>query len=212
MENSRELQPDYHVTVSLDGANVDELSFIDTAFSTPKSVMLTPETLRGHSTLEIIKHGKGVLYTNIVRTYTVPSIDAVPLVSGISVHRTYRIAAEDPIKADSISSGQDIEVQTEITADENYKYAVVEDPIPAGCEVDATESFVQGGYYIRREVRDNRVVFFFDNLPKGKTEVTYRLHAETPGIYRILPSIGSLAYFPEIRGNSAPVRANITEK
>ncbi len=212
MENTKELQPNYHVSVSIDGASVKDLSFTDSSFGAPATITLTPEMLRGHSAVKISKQGRGVLYTNTVRTYSVPSSEAVPVSRGLTVHRTYRIAAEDPTKADTITSGQDVEVVTEITAAENYKYAVVEDPIPAGCEVDTSESIVQGGYFMRREVRDNRVVFFFDNLPKGKTEVTYRLHAETPGVYRILPSIGSLAYFPEVRGNSAPVKARITDK
>ncbi len=212
MEQTKELQPNYRVTVTVDSKSVQETSFTDSGFGAQKSVTLTPEMLRGHTTLEVKKQGPGMLYMNTTQAYTIRSNDAVSRSRGLTVRRTFRIAAEDPSHADTIASGQDFDVHTEITADANYRYAVVEDPIPAGCEVGSSESFTRGGYYIRREVRDNRVVFFFNNLPKGKTEVTYRLHAEAPGVYRILPSVGSLAYFPEIRGNSGPVSAKIVEK
>ena len=108
----------------------------------------------------------------------------------------------------------------DITADADYRYAMLEEPVPAGCEVGPGDDRNQpqglafedgGGGYVRQEVRDNRVVFFFDALPKGRTTLTYRLHAETPGTYRALPGIGSLVYFPEIRGSSLPATAIVTE-
>ena len=109
----------------------------------------------------------------------------------------------------------------EIIAGTDYRYVQLEDPIPAGCEVspgggedgsyplDSTEGATG---YTRQEVRDDRVVFFFDSLPKGRTRLTYRLHAETPGAYQVLPSLAALTYFPEIRGSSGLVRAKIGER
>jgi uncharacterized protein YfaS (alpha-2-macroglobulin family) len=139
---------------------------------------------------------------------------------GLAVRRTYRVSADDPSLAGTIGSGQDVEVTVDVTADANYRYALLEEPIPAGCEVAPPDemlrpwglAFENGGGYVRQEVRDDRVVFFFSDLPKGRATLTYRLHAETPGNFRILPSVASLVYFPEIRGNSAPVRARIGER
>jgi len=98
---------------------------------------------------------------------------------------------------------------------------MLEDPIPAGCEV-APQSNEDGSFpldycegaagYARQETHYNKVVFFFDSLPKGRTRLTYRLHAETPGQYRILPGIASLVYFPEVRGNSGLATARIGEQ
>jgi uncharacterized protein YfaS (alpha-2-macroglobulin family) len=56
--------------------------------------------------------------------------------------------------------------------------------------------------FVRRETHDNRVVLFFDSLGKGVTSVHYRLYAQTPGQYRILPTSGYLTYAPEVRGSS----------
>src|SRR5262249_41769237 len=129
--------------------------------------------------------------------------------------------SEDPSQADTVASGAEIDVEVEVTADANYRYAMLEDPIPAGCEVapNADEwgrfavAYTEGGSgFARQGGRGNRGVLFFDDLPKGRTRLQYRLYAETPGLYSVLPSIASLMYFPEIRGNSGLVRTRIGER
>ncbi|HLJ55099.1 MAG TPA: alpha-2-macroglobulin family protein, partial [Chthonomonadaceae bacterium] len=221
MVQSGELKPDFRATVGLDGEKTEAFVWTPAkAFDDPARVTLPPERWRGHAALTIRKEGAGVLYATMRAAYIVPS-DAVSAADrGISVHRRYSLTAEDPSRAGTISSGQDVEVTVDVTAAANYRYAMLEEPIPAGCEVAPPDdmyrpwglSFESGGGYVRQEVRDNKVVFFFSELPKGRATLTYRLHAETPGDYRILPSLASLVYFPEIRGNSAPVRARIGEQ
>jgi len=116
-------------------------------------------------------------------------------------------------------------VTTELIADVNLRYVILEDPVPAGCEVEPVSqssgryelAYVsrRGGLrqaYARQEVRDDRVVFFLNDVPKGRTRLTYRLYAETPGTYRVLPAVAQLMYFPEVRGNSAMVQANVGER
>jgi alpha-2-macroglobulin len=221
MEQSGELRPDYRTEIALDGTTVATTAWTPAkASDDPVRELFTPERLRGHTALTIRKQGDGVLYTTVQIAYTVPSASATSGAKGISVRRYYHVTAEDPSHADTIASGQDVEVTVEVTANANYRYAILEEPIPAGCEVAPPDetyrpwglSFESGAGYVRQEVRDNRVVFFFSDLPKGRATFTYRLHAETPGTYRILPSVASLVYFPEIRGNSAPVRARIGER
>ena len=46
---------------------------------------------------------------------------------------------------------------------------------------------------------------------KGIGAVRKQLHCETPGVYRILPTVAFLNYYPEIRGNSAPARARVID-
>jgi len=120
-----------------------------------------------------------------------------PDVRGITVRRFFQVTAEDPSKADTVASGTEIEVQVEIDADADYRYVILEDPIPAGCEVspnqDETGRFslydAEGrGSYARQEVRDDRVVFFLNDLHRGRTRMSYRLHAETPGSIACCPA------------------------
>jgi uncharacterized protein YfaS (alpha-2-macroglobulin family) len=222
MEQSRQSPPDFTARVALDGQTVHTLTAASqNLFDPPVIVSLKPEQLKGHSMLTVDKQGPGALYLSRVVSYVIPPGQATPQSRGLTVRRSFRVSADDPSRADTIASGSEMEVQVEITADTDYRYVMLEDPIPAGCEVEPQSTddgrfpleYSEGSAgYTRQETRDNRVVFFFDSLPKGRTRLTYRLRAETPGQYRILPGIASLTYFPEVRGNSGLATARIGER
>ncbi|MBV9848349.1 MAG: hypothetical protein JO250_01550, partial [Armatimonadetes bacterium] len=222
MEQTGELQPSFTAHVTLDGQSVKDLTATpQTVFDAPTIITLTPDQLKGHSALTVDKQGAGVLYVSQANSFLIPPGQATPQSHGITVRRLFQVSADDPSQADTIASGSEMDVTVEITADADYRYAMLEDPIPAGCEVapGAGEDgnfpldFSEGNVgYTRQETRDNRVVFFFDNLPKGKTRLTYRLRAETPGSYRILPGVASLTYFPDVRGNSGLATSQIGER
>jgi len=89
---------------------------------------------------------------------------------------------------------------------------MLEEPIPAGCEVIAGDEDDPWNLpYNRREVWDNRIVYFFDYLPKGERTLDYVLRTESPGDYHILPSSAMLMYFPEVGGHGRPVRMRVAE-
>ncbi|HEV2474796.1 MAG TPA: hypothetical protein VGS41_19115, partial [Chthonomonadales bacterium] len=221
MERTKELTPDYTAQVMLDGKVVKELrATTQTALQPAVKVTLSSAELKGRLSATVEKIGTGTLYINWMVSYTIPSTRATTISRGIGADRRFDIEIPDPSRADSLSSGTDFQVQVNLTADANYKYVMVVDPIPAGCEVlpltDGSQPavlFAQGAEgYVREEVRDDSVVFFFDDLPKGRTTLSYALHSETPGLYRILPTTASLVYFPEIRGSGLPVRARIIDR
>lgn len=222
LETTGELSPNYTARVALDGTPLGSLtSSPQTALDAPLTLTLTPAQLAGRTALTVSKDGQGTLYLSQTVASLLPPVQATPQSPGIAVHRLYRVTAEDPSRANTVDSGTDIDVSVELTAAADYRYVQLEDPIPAGCEVAGSAGNNDGSYpadfsdgslgYTRQEIRDNRVVFFFDSLPKGRTQVTYHLHAETPGAYQILPGVASLTYFPEIRGSSGLVKTNIGE-
>ena len=49
------------------------------------------------------------------------------------------------------------------------------------------------------ELRDQKVTFFLSRLPQGTRTLTYRLRAETPGCFDVLPTNGYAMYAPEVR-------------
>ena len=222
LETTGELSPDFTAHVALDGVALKDLSATAAnVYGDPTTLTLTPAQLAGHGVLTVDKSGPGTLYLSRVVASLLPPDQAVPQSHGLSVRRVYRVSAEDPSQADTQASGSEMDVQVEITADADYRYVQLEDPLPAGCEMVSSDSD-DGRYpldssegvagYTRQEVRDDRVVFFFDSLPKGRTRLTYKLRAETPGAYQVLPGLASLTYFPEVRGNSGLVRAKIGER
>jgi uncharacterized protein YfaS (alpha-2-macroglobulin family) len=221
MAKTGELNPSYTATVLLDGQQIGGLmATAHSAYDSPKTITLTPDRIAGHSTLTVDKQGAGVVYVSKVVSYLIPEDQATEQSRGISVHRQFQYFMDDPSRADPVGSGTQIDVQLDINADADYRYVTLEEPIPAGCEVEEDSQadgtipldFSDGDVvYPSEQVRDDRIEFDFDSLPKGRTRLTYRLDAETPGSYHILPGIASLNYFPEMRGNSALVKVNVGE-
>jgi uncharacterized protein YfaS (alpha-2-macroglobulin family) len=52
------------------------------------------------------------------------------------------------------------------------------------------------------EVRDDRMMFFADYLPKGVYELEYFVRATSPGKFHDLPALAQELYFPEVFGRS----------
>ena len=113
-----------------------------------------------------------------------------------------------------IASGELVEVRIAIDAEENLEYMIFEDPKPAGCEPYRLRSGSShgGGVYANMELRDTKVVFFADWLPKGKRTLSYRLVCEQPGTFRILPTAGEAMYSPFVQAISDSGKMDITPK
>ncbi len=126
-----------------------------------------------------------------------------------------------------VKVGDTVRVKLTIVAPNDLYYVVVEDPLPAGGEaIDtglATTSLLEQdpelrrqteksmwydfywwwwNWYSRTEMRDEKVVLFADYLPKGTYEYTYTFRATLPGEYRVIPTVASEMYFPEVFGRS----------
>jgi uncharacterized protein YfaS (alpha-2-macroglobulin family) len=126
-----------------------------------------------------------------------------------------------------VKVGDTVRVKLTIIAPTDLYYVVVEDPLPAGGEaIDtglATTSLLEQNprlrrqaedpiwydfywwwwhWYSRSELRDEKVVLFADYLPKGTYEYTYTFRATLPGEYRVIPTVASEMYFPEVFGRS----------
>ena len=68
-----------------------------------------------------------------------------------------------------------------------------------------------GGILTYREFRDERAVFFCSSLKQGKHEISYRLRAEIPGDYHVMPAQGHAMYLPDVRATSDEWRVSVTE-
>lgn len=220
-----ELTPDYNVQLALDGKPLQHFAVNQKSLQEPPvKVLLSPEDWRGHHTLSIQKDGEGSLYFTTTIRYLLPPSQSSGGDHGIKVSREYTVTVENPSVSQKMQSGTDMKVTLHLDLPESYRYVTLEEPIPAGYEVAPEDNPSQNqyafssygnpneGYYWRRDVRDDKVVYFFNRLPAGRTTRSYTLHAETPGFYSILPAIASLTYFPEIRGNSGLVQVQVVEK
>lgn len=83
---------------------------------------------------------------------------------------------------------------------------------PAGFEPVEVRSGYNGnalGAYV--EFRDNRVVFFARTLARGKHSVAYRMRAEIPGKFSVLPTKAAAMYAPELKANSDELKLGVED-
>jgi hypothetical protein len=129
----------------------------------------------------------------------------------------------------SVSPGDTLEVQLTLIVPQTRHYVLLEDPYPAGLEPvnpalsttpqrapdTAPDAASETGTvtrregsvwwwdpFERRELRDERAVFFARALAPGTYRITYRLRAAVPGTYHALPATASEMYFPEVWGRT----------
>ncbi|MGD9518438.1 MAG: alpha-2-macroglobulin [Armatimonadota bacterium] len=209
-----ELAPDFTVRVKLGDRQVQELRMTaEDIFADAKTVKIAAADLKpGENALSIEKTGQGTVYWAARLHYLVPTETAIPIAGDISVKRTFRVPTENPVQGDRQKSGSIIQVELRLRVKENLRYAILEEPIPAGCEVVVGEDEPRRSPWDRREVWDNRIVFFFDYLRRGDHIISYVLRTETPGKYRVLPSAAALMYFPEVRGTNRPAVMRVVEE
>lgn len=128
----------------------------------------------------------------------------------------------------TVTSGSEIMVKVRVYPKElNNEYFMLEDPIPAGCEflkedwaypINGENSYqnrtqnIWSWWYADRDIKDNCVVFFASNISQEVYEFSYLLRAQIPGTYNIMPSKGSLMYYPETNGSGPGQIMKIVDK
>lgn len=122
----------------------------------------------------------------------------------------------------AFAGGDLVLVDVVVAAPGLRRYVVIEDPLPAGFEaVDASlatsspaldvsaagdpERDAASGYatsWYRRELRDDRVVFFVDEMPAGLYRYRYLARATSLGRFIVPPTRAHEMYQPEVFGRS----------
>jgi|GEM_PF-3965347 len=113
----------------------------------------------------------------------------------------------------TVKVGDYIEVVLTIESPNDFDYVAVEDPRVAGCEFlpkDRSGWDWQTGTY--RELKEQLTAFFYDRLPLGEREIRYRVRAERPGVYHVMPTQLYGMYATDIRANSAERIITITSQ
>ncbi len=150
-----------------------------------------------------------------------------PVASGISVRREYLDPESDePIDpAKGIKVGQMVRVRVTVSPGDWGKHLAVDDPLPAGLEAVNAKLATSGGpprarndrhrgeqdlderwwTPAAREMRDDRVLIFIEDLYPGPASFTYLARATTAGTY-VVPGIAAgEMYEPAIIARTAPL-------
>lgn len=241
LKNSKELEPDYDVKIFVndDMIMTKHITKAD-IFEKEGSFEIAGAKLKsGANEIRIEKNGPGKVYVASNLTYYTNETVIQPRENGFRVEKEffklekYTHYNEDKITYKKryfdgkVKSGDEILVKIKVSAkDPNLQYFMLEDPIPAGCEVikddwaytiDEEKDYSGWDYYWWRwwyadkDIRDNRVTFFATYLYGDTYEFSYILRAQIPGKYSVIPATGMLMYYPEVRGSSQELRLEIEE-
>lgn len=206
------------------------------------STAITPEKVREAQTLRIAVRdllaghvnkllvtrgeGDGALYYTARFDLQVPAGQAQAANHGLSVTREYfNVTQRVRTPITSAKIGDVITVRLTITASEDIRYFVLDDPFPSGTEgIDRTlltasrttqdndDSWLAGsdaywywGWWAfeHTELRDSQLTLNADYLRSGTYVYTYQVRATLPGVFQTMPSSAYSFYFPEVFGRSA---------
>ena len=235
MGHYKELSPDCSVTISVDGKEKKTIKFTTDNALTGEGVvfMQGKEISDGEIEVLIESKGKCSVYANGFMTFFTKEAKIKGAGNEIFIERTYYRLKEKKKKVktyrgvitkldyerillkdgDEVKSGDLIEVKIMVESKNDYEYLVFEDFKPAGCEPMQLKSggVFENGAWINREMRDEKVVNFLYSLPQGKQAITYKMRAEIPGKFRILPHKGYAMYAPRVRAISDSADMSITD-
>jgi len=241
MDRSGESTPDVTIDVLIDGKVAKSVK-VDAAnlFSFDNAVVIEGDALSGGKhTVEIRRKGEGSVYFNTWLSYFTTEDFIGKAGLEIKVQRKYyrlvrrkdatsdvaggrgQVLKQDRLVYDrqrvehlgNLTSGDLVEIELEIESKNDYEYLVFEDPKAAGFEPVDRQSGYTGGYpRVYRQLRDDRVVFFFRALNRGRHSISYRMRAEIPGRFSALPTRGSAMYAPELKANSDEIRLGIADR
>jgi uncharacterized protein YfaS (alpha-2-macroglobulin family) len=170
----------------------------------------------GANSLKLETQGGAPIYYDLTTQYhrtKAPSQAA----GNIQISRRY-LNPRTKTVIDQPQAGQLVQVELTIEVPEDVSYLALEDYLPGGLEAlneglnisqrPGTTDFEDGIFfaddygYNYKEIRGDRVVFFFTSLDKGKHTYTYMAHAATLGQFTALPAQVYAMYDARLWGRS----------
>lgn len=107
-----------------------------------------------------------------------------------------------------VKSQDRVLVRLTVSARDQLRYVILEDPLPAGAEILDEKN---GGWWSSQTIRDDKMVFFQDRLATGSTSFYYVMRPQIPGRFHVLPTVIAGMYAPGVRARGAETRLEIRE-
>jgi hypothetical protein len=227
LAHTGDLNPDMTITLTVNGERIfSERVTKDNWHEFEGMRKFKAAKLReGENEVVIEKTGNGnPIWSIYTKTYAEQE-DLQPSKGGIQVERIYSKVINEGGKrilqrlesGAEVASGDEIEVMITVSADRNYEWLMMDDPMPSGFEA-VREHWGHYGWgrwsywYSRKEFRDEKVSIAMSTLWQGRHQAAYVMRAETPGDFHVLPTQVFNMYHPEIGGNGAEFRIKVVDK
>ena len=214
LKASGELKPDINVTVSVNGKVILEKEFTGKDAMTIQDFVASVPAADSNR-VEVKVSGIGRVYWNAQAKYYSAAEEKRPAQGGaMTVSREYfRLApresggvttyAMEALSGD-VKVGDTIAVLLNVSA-KDWKYVLIEDPIPSGMELVANDNTINltgkpiwwRYSWAQREYRDDRVAFFRTYFNDAASQYFYVMKAVNPGKFRVSPTRVQPMYQPD---------------
>jgi uncharacterized protein YfaS (alpha-2-macroglobulin family) len=224
---SHEFDANFTADVLLNGKVIATKRFaVDSTMAPPVTMKVDAAALNGaNGTVEVRKSGAGRLYWSArgnyystqKRAYQTGSLKlnvARDFYRLRSVRRSDKIVyALDPLNG-PVQVGDVLAIHLTVSGDD-WKYLLIEDPIPAGTEFIEKDDLYElesrprwWSWAWRREFHDDRAAFF-NYYMRGAQDYYYLLKVVNPGVFEVSPTLVQPMYQPKVMatGDSMKVEA-----
>ena len=227
---THELQPDCGYTVLLNGSEVASGRFsAEDVWRPQRDVEIDPtQVAEGANVIEIQQEGPGRIYCGAELDEHIALQEGEQPVTnaGMTVERAYyrlrpmydegldriRLQSEGDPSA-RFRSGDAILVCVDVHSEADRGYVLIEDPIPAGCEIAERPETLPEGWSKAGctgvDVRDDLVAAYVSRLRSGTTHIEYKMRASIPGEFHALPTHVWEMYRPDQHAYSNTVTVRI---
>jgi uncharacterized protein YfaS (alpha-2-macroglobulin family) len=205
--------------VFVNGTRIGRQLFDAASLAAPNPVLLQAPAIEGPNAVRIVKTGTGAIYYDASsRYYDKPAAAERTGTRRLALTRTYSVLSPAPRNGrivyregrfdGTVKIGDLILVRLVTAGSTDWRYLMLEDPIPAGTEPVEKEELYElerrrsWFWGTQRELRDDRVVFFLNDFGAGRYEFTYLLRVTTPGTFSAMPARISPMYVPDVSASS----------
>jgi uncharacterized protein YfaS (alpha-2-macroglobulin family) len=213
--------------VLVNGTRAGTARFEAASLTSPNPVLIQAPAVEGANRIEIARRGEGALYFDAdARYYDKPAAAERTGTRRLALLREYfalspvdvkgRIVyRESPLGA-QVKTGDLILVRLTVAGSADWRYLMIEDPLPAGAESIERESVYElerqrdWDYGSQRELRDDRTVYFLDALSGGRHEFSYMLKVTTPGTFSAMPARAAPMYVPDVSASSDVITLTVS--
>jgi hypothetical protein len=231
MEARREAPATFTVDVTVGGELVGSHTFTPEAWTRADPIVFSAPARPGANEVAVVARQPGPLYWHATARY-LETRQPIEVTGSRQLALSRRYFALEPVRlgdrivyretpfAGRAAPGDILLVRLTAAGSRDWRYLVIDDPIPAGTEAMATtnayplERQAPGWWWTgsHREYRDSRVVVFQDRFDRGTYEFQYLLRVVTPGIFTAPPAQIAPMYVPGVSASTGAVTVTIAER
>jgi uncharacterized protein YfaS (alpha-2-macroglobulin family) len=215
----------FAVDVYVNGVMTGRQTFSAAALTAPDPVVVTVPAAAGANQVRLVKRdGGGTVYWSASAVYY--DTAGAGMRSGsrqLAVARRYALLTPVTVKdrilyretpfTGAARPGDVLTVRLTVAGSTDWRYLVLEDPLPAGVEAiqDTTaypleQDAARASWWwgSRVEYRDQRTVFFQEGFERGRYEYAYLVKVTSAGTFRAVPAQIAPMYVPGVFASSEP--------